>query len=92
MYLQVNVWEALLESGYQRSNEVGVDRREGTHHQAAAFGPKEFLHHLLGLIQFPQRPLRMHMEQFAGLGQDDFSAEPVEQACAQLPFESTDLD
>ena len=47
---------------------------------------------LLGLIQFAQRPLRMHVKQFACLSEDHFPAESVEEPPSQFFFQAADLD
>ena len=92
MHLKLDPWKTLFELRDERGDQIGVDRRKRTHYQAAALGAEQVVDDLLGLIQFAQRPLRMHMKQFACLSEDYFPAEPVEEPRPQFFFQTADLD
>lgn len=92
MDLQMDAGESLFESRHQRRNEVGIYSRQGADDEAAALCAVELADQLSALLDFAKRSFGMVSEEQASLSKYHSSPESVEQACAELFFEISNLN
>jgi hypothetical protein len=90
--LETNGREMLLEPGNERWDQVGINSGQGANDKAAPLASLQLPHDLGGLFHFPQHPLGVLLEQFAGLSENHLSPQPVEEARAKFGFQGANLD